>query len=321
MGFSSEAKNELARRVPSRPCCRRAELAALTQLIGVLQLGRKSPGLTVTSENAAVARLVLTLFRLAFAVEAEVVVRRRTRLRKNNVYAVELPPHAPVKELLHELGVLSAGGSFAPALPDALLTRRCCRKSYLRGAFLARGSVTDPERGYHLEIGGDREEHLTALSRLLADFELEASLTGRKGEPALYLKEADQIVRFLGLIGANAAVLAFENVRVKRDVRNRVNRLVNAESANMEKTVTAAVDQLEDIELIRSKLGLGRLPLALRRAAEARLAYPEASLRELGELVKPPVGKSGINYRMRRLAEIAQKLRIEAPSSMSRNRE
>jgi DNA-binding protein WhiA len=186
---------------------------------------------------------------------------------------------------------------------------------------LARGSVTDPERGYHPEIGGDHEDHLTALSRLLGGFSLESSLTGRKGEPALYLKEADQIVRFLGLIGANAAVLAFENVRVKRDVRNRVNRLVNAESANMEKTVTAAVDQLEDIELIRSKLGLGRLPLALRRAAEARLAYPEASLRELGELVKPPVGKSGINYRMRGLAEIAQKLRIEAPSSMSRNRE
>ncbi|MGE5508071.1 MAG: DNA-binding protein WhiA [Chitinophagales bacterium] len=321
MGFSSEAKNELARLIPSRPCCRKAELAALVRLTGVLQLGRRSPGLTVTSENAAVARLTLTLFRLAFAVEAEVVVRRRTRLRKNNIYAVELPPSAPVTDLLHELGVLSPDGEFARALPEDLLAHRCCRKAYLRGAFLARGSVTDPERGYHLEIGGDEEEHLAALSRLLGTFELESNLTGRKGEPALYLKEADQIVRFLGLIGASAAVLAFENVRVKRDVRNRVNRLVNAESANMEKTAAAAVDQLEDIELIRTRLGFKHLPLALRQAAEARLAFPEASLRELGELVTPPVGKSGINYRMRRLAEIAQKLRIEAPSNKSRNRE
>jgi DNA-binding protein WhiA len=149
-------------------------------MTGALQLGRRSPGLTVTSENAAVARLVLTLFRLAFSVEAEVVVRRRTRLRKNNIYAVELPPQAPVTALLHELGVLSTGGGFALALPDSLLTRRCCRKAYLRGAFLARGSVTDPERGYHLEIGGDQEEHLGALSHLLGDFDLESHLTDRR---------------------------------------------------------------------------------------------------------------------------------------------
>lgn len=319
MGFSQDVKSELARLIPSRPCCRRAELSALVRMAGVLHLGRRSPSLTVAGDNAAVARLALTLFRLVFRLEAEVVVRRRRRFRKNNVYAVELPTTAPVSSLLSGLWILDAEGRFAGTTPPEVRERRCCRKAYFRGVFLARGSMTDPERGYHLEIGVDSPELSQSLGELLALSGFEFHISERKGEALLYLKEADQVVRFLSLCGANAAVLSFENTRVKREVRNRVNRLVNAESANLEKVVDAAAAQLTDIELIRVKLGFRRLPRPLRQMAEVRLAYPEASLRELGELVSPPVSKSGVSYRMRRLAQVAAKLRLESSPTEGRN--
>lgn len=320
VGFSLDTKNELARVIPSRPCCRRAELSALIRMAGVLRLGHRRPALMVAGENAAVARLVLTLLRLTFHLEAEVVIRRRRRLRKNNVYSVELVPESPVTELLHELGIFDDHGGFSAGAPADLLRHRCCRRAYLRGAFLAKGSVTNPERGYHLEVGVDTPELLTSLQELLAQFDLACHRSERKGELVLYCKEADQIAQFLSLLGANVAVLAFENVRVKRDVRNRVNRLVNAEAANLDKVADAAGVQLEDIVLLRDHLGFRRLPRPLRQVAEARLANPEASLRELGELVSPPVGKSGINYRMHKLAELASRLRAETSAKQGRNR-
>jgi hypothetical protein len=319
VGFSLETKNELARVIPTRPCCRRAELASFIRMAGALRLGHQRPGLVVVVENAAVARLILHLLRLDFHLKAEVVVRRRRRLRKNNIYFVELPPEAPVSDLLHRLGILEGSGGFSTAPPADLLTRRCCRRAYLRAAFLAKGSVSDPQRGYHLELGVDTPELLVFLQDLLAQCGVACHSSERKGELVLYCKEADQIAAFLGLIGANAAVLGFENIRVQKDVRNQVNRLVNAESANLEKTVGAAAVQREDIELIRAKLGFRRLPRPLREAAKARLLYPEASLRELGEFVSPPVGKSGISYRMRKLAELAGRLRNEISAKRGRN--
>ncbi|MDI6870661.1 MAG: DNA-binding protein WhiA [Bacillota bacterium] len=317
MNFSLDTKNELARLIPSRPCCRRAELSALIRMAGVLHLGRRGPGLTVAVENAAVARLILILLRLTCDQDAEVVIRRRRRLRKNNVYTVELPPEARVFDLLRFLGILNARDGLLATVPPDL--KRCCRKAYLRGAFLARGSITDPERGYHLELAADTLELLASLQDLLARSDVACHCSERKGEPVLYCKEADQIARFLGLIGASAAVLAFENVRVRRDVRNRVNRLVNAEAANLEKIAGAAAMQLEDIELIRSRLGFRHLPRSLREVAEARMAHPEASLRELGELLSPPVSKSGVSYRMGRLAELAARLRSESYAKQGRN--
>ncbi|HHW15458.1 MAG TPA: DNA-binding protein WhiA [Firmicutes bacterium] len=319
MGFSADAKNELARLIPARPCCRRAELSALTRLNGILRLGRSRPALVMAVEHAAVARLALTLFRLVFRQEAEVAVRRSRRLHRHNRYLVEVPPAADVQGLLRALGILDAGGGFSADVPQDLLARRCCRKAYLRGAFLARGSVTDPERGYHLELALEAPDFLRALLGVAEGFNFAFHRSERKGEQVLYLKDADEIARFLSLIGASAAVLAFENVRVKRDVRNRVNRLVNADAANLEKTAGAAAAQLEDIELIRTRLGLRSLPRPLREVAEARLAHPEASLRELGGLVSPPVGKSGVSYRMRKLAELAARLRLESCTSEGRN--
>lgn len=322
MGFSADAKYELARLLPTRPCCRRAELSALARLSGVLRLGYSRPALVMAVEHPAVARLALTLFRLVLRPEAAVAVRRSRRLRRPNLYSVEVPPAGDVEGLLHSLGLLDGEGRFASGVPTGLLARRCCRKAYLRGVFLAKGSVTDPERGYHLELALTDDQGLLAGVRGVAEgFGLAFHQMERKGEQVLYLKDADEIAQFLGLLGASAAVLAFENVRVKRDVRNRVNRLVNAEAANLEKTAGAAAAQLEDIELIRNRLGLRALPRPLREVAEARLAHPEASLRELGALVSPPVGKSGASYRLRKLAALAERLRLESCANEGRNPE
>jgi DNA-binding protein WhiA len=200
-------------------------------------------------------------------------------------------------------------GNLERGLPEGLLEKRCCRRAYLRGAFLAKGSVTNPEKGYHLEIVAEDEVHAQAIADMMVGFEVAGKVTSRKGESIVYVKESDQIARFLGLVGAHTAVLQFENVRVVKDMRNRVNRLTNAESANMDKAVAAAVQQVDDISLIQEKIGLQRLPHGLRELAKARLENPEASLRELGESITPRVSKSGINYRFTKISEIAKRLR------------
>ncbi|MGB9804650.1 DNA-binding protein WhiA, partial [Desulfofundulus sp.] len=206
-----------------------------------------------------------------------------------------------------------ARGRVTGGIPRELVRRECCRRAYLRGAFLGGGSVNNPEGTYHLEIITGNAEHARALGRLMGEFGLEARVSVRKNWHVVYLKDSDQIVALLNVMGAHAALLDFENVRIYKDVRNQVNRLVNCETANLNKVVEAALRQVEDIRFIAGTLGLEKLPPALRQVAEARLQYPDASLRELGEVLEPRVGKSGVNHRLRRLSEIAARLRETLP--------
>lgn len=282
----------------ARLCCQRAELAGL--------LHRPAPGGTalVETDLPAVARKALHLLKGRYGLRPEVRVRPG-RLQSRLHYRVRAPLPADVAE---ELGV-GAAAAQQGRLPAALVEADCCRAAFMRGLFLAAGSVTHPAREHHLEIVLRDEQFADAVIQILFAAGLRARLGARKDTILLYLKEAGQIADFLVWTGAHDAVLQYENTRAFREVKARINRLVNAETANVAKAVEAALRQVADIRLIEHRIGLAALSEPLRELAQLRLANPEASLAELGEQCRPPVGKSGVNHRLRKLAQIAAGLR------------
>lgn len=311
MSFSAVTKNELARVVDASDCCRLAELAALIKMDGSVQIsGLKKLSLNIVTENAAVARKIFSLLKNLFGLSTEILVRRKVRLRKNNVYLVRIPSQPGIEQILKALGIVEGGFTFAEeGIRKTLIVKDCCRRAYLRGAFLGGGSVNNPEGTYHLEIITDNLQHAQDIAELMQAFDLPAKVSPRKNWYVVYLKGSEQIVECLNHMGAHSALLDFENARIYKDMRNQVNRLVNCETANLNKTVNAAVRQLENIKYLAGTIGLDKLPKPLREAAELRLKYPDVSLKELGELWDPPVGKSGVNHRMRKLERIAEDVR------------
>lgn len=304
--FSSEVKNELARVAGEENCCHIAELASLMRMGGTMLIGGNSNlGITFTTENAAVARKVLTLIKSGFNVKTEVTVTRGRRLKKNNSYLLKVVPSPVVTELLAALGIMR-GDNLNVGRDIGLLRKSCCRRAYLRGAFLGGGSVNKPEGDYHLELVTGNLDFAKTLVRLMKNFHLPVRLTERKNDHIVYLKDGDAITSLLRIVGAHNALLAFENVRVVKDMRNQVNRLVNCETANLQKTVNAAVRQVENIKRIDQTIGLAKLPRSLREMAEVRLEHPDATLQELVAIMGGQVGKSGINHRLRKLEEIAR---------------
>ncbi len=306
MSFAARTKKELTQ-MRGKPCCDRAELTALLAHCGSVTEMDGSPVLDVATENAAIARRIYTLQKEYSDSPLEVLVQRKMRLKKNNVYIVRMR-----RDPLEFLAGLDAraGDAVSDRIPPAALRRACCKKAYLRGAFLAAGSVNDPDgASYHLELQSRTRAHARALQALMAEFDLRAKVIERKRGFVIYVKEGEKIVDFLGLIGAHQALLHFEDVRIVKGMRNQVNRLVNCETANMNKTISAAVRQLENIRFLEREIGLDQLPAKLRTVAEQRLAHPEITLQELSEALPEKVSKSGLNHRLRRLDELAQKLR------------
>ncbi|MDR1070456.1 MAG: DNA-binding protein WhiA [Gracilibacteraceae bacterium] len=304
MSFSGTAKDELARLRDEKPCCRLAEIAALIRMDGALQFGgQENWAIQVVTENAAVARKLFSLARTELERPADITIRRKMRLRKNMSYLVRVYPRD--RGDLERLGILDGRGDWQTGVSRGLIKTRCDRKAYLRGAFLAGGSVNNPERDYHLEITVNNMPLAKDLQSILRGFRLKAKISARKNTYVVYIKESEHIFEFLALVGAHQALFAFEDARILKGMRNQVNRLTNCETANLDKTVSAAVRQAENIRRIAASGGLGRLPAGLREIAELRLARPDCTLKELGEMLTPPVGKSGVNHRLRRIEEIA----------------
>lgn len=309
--YSAEVRNELARIMGEQECCKVAELASLIRMGGTMLIGGNSNlGINFTTENAAVARKTLTLIKSGFHLKTEVVVSRGRRLKKNNSYLIKVVPSPVVTELLTVLGIMR-GDNLNVTSDSSILRKSCCRRAYLRGAFLGGGSVNKPEGDYHLELVTGNSDFAKTLVRLMKYFSLPVGMTERKNDYIVYLKDGDAIAAFLRLIGAHNALLTFENVRVVKDMRNQVNRLVNCETANLQKTVNAAVRQVKYIQLIAKHRGLDKLPFSLREAALLRLAHPEATLQELVDAMAGRVGKSGMNHRLRKLEQIAMELENE----------
>lgn len=288
----------------------KAELAALIRMNGLLNIQRQRLILDVQSENAAIARRIYTLIKDQFSNEGELIVRRKMKLKKNNVYIVRF--RQGVLDLLNELEIWDQG-EIQTDVSSKLLLDEQKKRSYLRGAFLAGGSVNTPTaNSYHLEIYSNYEDHSDSLCKMMNDFSLNAKITKRRRGYIVYIKEAEKIADFLAVIGATRGMLAFEDIRIVRDMRNSVNRLVNCENANLNKVIDASQKQVEAIKLIQSTKGLQVLPEKLRQIAEFRLENPDLSLKELGYQVPGgPISKSGVNHRLRKIIQIAEQIQNE----------
>lgn len=310
MSYASEVKKELTGLEVHRGNAK-AELMALIRMNGSVGLADHQLVLNVATESPAIARRIYTLIKDFYQIETDILVRRKMKLKKNNTYVVRLRYHA--RELLTDLGIID-GLSIREDVPMELLKNDLMIRSYLRGAFLAGGSVNNPETSrYHLEIYSLYEEHNETIAKMINRYHLNARTTSRRSGYIVYLKEAEKIANFLQLIGATSAMLKFENIRIVRDMRNSVNRLVNCENANMDKVANASNRQIENIRLIDQRMGLNQLPPKLQMIAKTRLAHQEVSLKELGELVLDgPISKSGVNHRLRKINQYADKLRQAA---------
>ena len=196
---------------------------------------------------------------------------------------------------------------------NVVVQNACCRRAFIRGAFLASGSISDPEKFYHFEITCSSMAKAEQLKGIIAAFDMEPKIVLRKKYYVVYIKEGNQIVDILNVMEAPVSLMEFENIRILREMRGNVNRQVNCETANINKTVSAAVKQMEDIRYIQDTIGLEGLPEGLQDMARIRLERPEATLKELGEALEPPVGKSGVNHRLRKLSQIADDMRQQLP--------
>lgn len=310
MSFSAKAKADLARIMPQNQCCQLAELTALVRLDGIVILNQnQSVSLQFFIEHAGVARKVVKLLKNLFDLPLSVSVQRKKRLKKNNVYVVRVPPGENRREFFALLGIRVQNKKIVVEWPAVSQNNGCCRRAYLRGAFLGGGSVNNPEGNYHLELITKDIAHVKVLCSMMEKIQLEPKLGRRKQWHVIYLKDSEQIIRFLNVIGAHTALLEFENARIIKDMRNQVNRLVNCETANLNKTVEAGVRQEGNIRYLINKIGYENIPHTLKEVARIRLEHPEVSLKELGEMMDPPLTKSAVNHRLRRLEKMAEDLR------------
>ena len=257
MSFSSEIKQELSCQVPPARHCRLAEMAAILSYCShVESADGDSPCVKMHTENLAVARKYFTLLRKTFNIRAEVSVRKSREVR---FYSVIVSKDPEARRLLGETCLLDEDGNVSECMSPMhhrLLRQNCCRRAFIRGAFLAVGSVSDPEKSYHFEIVCTAPEKARQLQELLASYDVDAKVVLRKRHYVVYIKEGSQIVELLGLMGAHISLMQLENVRIVKEMRNSVNRKVNCETANLNKTVSAAVRQAEDIRYIQEKIGL-----------------------------------------------------------------
>ncbi len=292
MSFSKKVKEELSGLWSNHKHCRNAELVALFHYGG--QIGRvESDCYTIGfhSENEEVLKKGFTLLSKAFNINMD-----------KNLSELEL------FALLEQINKVEA------ETLEAITHKSCCKRAFIRGAFLAVGSISDPEKGYHLEFVCEEEEQAKLLHNIIASFGIDTKIVERKEHYIVYMKEGTAIVDLLNVMEAHISLMELENLRILKEMRNSINRRVNCETANINKTVSAAAKQVEDIRYIVSQKGLASLPDSLYEMALVRLEHPDAALKELGELLIPPVGKSGVNHRLRKISEYADRLREkEAP--------
>ncbi len=310
MSFSSDVREELARSVCDKNCCARAEMAGMALSCGALSFrGAGRYQLTIGSESAAVARRYFLMAKEFLGVTGELRAVKTDRLGGRARYLVAFSDEDAQALITHlKLTDKSAPLGIRKTPHGDILRRNCCRVAALRGAYLAGGSINNPEHAYHMEIAVSDEEMARCVARLMEGFGLPARVSARKRQYVAYLKDGEHIANLLTLLGAHVAVLALENVRILKGVRNEVNRQVNCDNNNLEKTVEAAQRQISMIEWIDKKLGLTHLPPQLMALARLRLQYPDASFTELGGLLEPPLGKSGVSARMRKLEALAEDL-------------
>lgn len=309
MSFSSDVKEELSR-MSSKPCCQKAELMAFVRMAGTLKISggsRRQTYLQIQTAHAPTMRRFYKLLKKHMILPEQIAVKKNNFLKENNLYIITVALSHP-ETLIKNLGIFSEHDAY-PEKEN--VKTRCCKRAYIRGAFLGSGSISDPLGPYHMEFVTSDRRHAVNLSNLINEFELNSKVMERKNNYMVYLKDGDNISDLLGIMGAHNSVLKFEDIRVLKEMRNSVNRVVNCETANLNKTIGAAFRQIESIKYIKKRQYFDLLPQNLKEIAQLRLDYPDLSLKELGKFLTPTLGKSGVSYRLKKIEEIARKLQSE----------
>ncbi len=314
MSFSAQTKNELARVFSKDKCCNISELAAIVRLAGSIQIaGYRKLNLKISTELNSTARKVFKLLKSNFGINTEISVNKNQMLKRNISYVLMVTSDMGAENLLRELGILSQEEGFFTMnkVPENLTKDNECVRAFIRGAFLGGGSISDPEKNYHLEFVTNNEEFAESLKDLINSLGFNSKTVSRKSNYVVYLKESEQISDLLNIVGAHQALLSLESTKIVKEMRNNVNRIVNCETANLSKTVNAAVRQIENIKYIEEKVGLSYLPDNLREIAFLRIENEDLTLKELGEMAIPQLSKSAVNHRLRKIEHIAQDLRAK----------
>ena len=312
MSFSGEVKKELCEQVSPARHCQIAEISAIVTFCGKIMVDKDGTGiLKLQTESTVLTKRIFKMLKDLFGISAELTTKSLSS--KKNLYELVLTGK-DTRHILTACKLTVAGedeknGKVLQA-EAGIAAKSCCRRSFIRGAFLAAGSVSNPQKGYHYEIVVSREQNGELLCELMRSFDIEAKMIARKYHYVVYVKEGSQIVDLLNVMEAHQALMEFENVRILKEMRNSINRKVNCEAANINKTVRAASRQVEDILFIRDTVGLATLDEGLEEIALLRVEHPEATLVELGQMLHPPVGKSGVNHRLKKLSSIADEMRL-----------
>jgi DNA-binding protein WhiA len=309
MSFSSEIKDSLSKILASSSCDQKAELSGIVRTCGTISLhGRNKLSVSMRTEIPSVARLIFVLFKNLYSLHTEVHVKKGNHISKGSIYEIFIED---ALEYLTDLEIITFKDDMNiinDSLPDDLIRKECCIRSYIRGFFLGCGSVSNPEKTYHLEFITHSENLANSFIGLLNNFDLNAKLIERKGNYIAYVKESEKIVDFLNIIGAHVQLLSYENIRVLKQMRNNVNRIVNCETANLSKVVDASYLAIENINKILKKRGIDSLPESLKEIAILRVENPEMSLKELGEMLSSPLTKSGVNHRIKKLIQLGEEI-------------
>lgn len=315
MSYSTSVKDELSRVMPDECESQIAELAGILSFIGRVHISENDEYmLSISTEHAGTARKCFTLLKKTFNIKTSIAISKNSFLHRRHTYIVKLKSDEDTKRVLESTKLIDKYGRIGEDLTlqkNRVVSKDCCRRAFLRGAFLASGSVSDPEKAYHFEIVCPTKGRAMQIQHIMKELNMEAKIVMRKKSYIVYLKEGDFIGDALRTMSAANSLMEFENVRILKGMRNKVNRSVNCETANLNKTVNAYLKQKADIELIVKTIGLDALKPNLQEMAKVRLEYPDANLMILGNYLNPPVGKSGVNHRLRKLAEVADKLREE----------
>ena len=313
MSFSSKVKEELSKECNSPRHCCIAETAAIISMCGKVIFDEKDHvRIEIHTENVTVARKYFTLLKKTYNINTDISIRHSSSLNKNRSYVLSVNDDETARKILMTCRLMKPFGVIEEdfSISDSLIIQReCCKRAFIRGAFLAAGSVSDPVKTYHFEIVCLSEAKAKQLQMIMETFNINARVIKRRKYFVVYVKDSSQVVDLLNIMGAYNALMDMENVRIVKDMRNNVNRKVNCETANINKTVSAAVKQIEDIRFIQMSSAFDELPESLQEMAELRVRYPEATLAERGQLLDTPVGKSGVNHRLKKISLFADELR------------
>ncbi|OON95209.1 MAG: DNA-binding protein WhiA [Epulopiscium sp. Nele67-Bin005] len=306
MSFSTDVKQELVKDLSNDINCITSELAGFFISIGNIAQNDVFFTVELPIENEDLAKKYFTMIQKAFNINSEVILENFIGRKKYN-HVLKITSPITSISIINQLKLLQDVQINYELYSN--FDSICCRRAFLRGAFLAVGSVNDPHKGYHLEFIPPTVEQAKTLQAIMKKFDIDSKIIKRKNHNVVYLKEGSQIVDLLNIMGAHVALMNFENVRIVKEVRNNVNRLVNCETANLKKTISASVRQIQDIEYLKNTIGLDSLAPQLEIVANYRIAYPSATLKELGEMMTPPIGKSGINHRLKKISSFANQTR------------